>query len=122
VSAVVIIFQILTLRIQGSPNYPAVSLPPPLQRKKETRTRIFPDGSVTQRNLGGKDNLYSSLDLRFTKGFPFGAYKIAPALDIFNLFNSKNFHRPEVTNLIFNFDGAVQRGVGEPRRLQLWEG
>jgi len=81
--------------------------------------RINPDGSVTQRNLGRKDNVYSSLDLRFTKDFPFGAYKVEPAIDIFNLLNSKNFHRPEVTNLIFNFDGTVQSGVGEPRQMQL---
>jgi hypothetical protein len=77
------------------------------------------DAVVTQRNLGRKDNLYSSLDLRFTKDFPYGAYKIEPAIDIFNLLNSKNFHRPEVTNLIFNFDGTVQSGVGEPRQMQL---
>ncbi len=81
--------------------------------------RITPDRSLTQRNLGRKDNLYSSLDLRFTKDFPFGAYKIEPAIDIFNFLNSKNFHRPEVTNLIFNFDGTVQSGVGEPRQMQL---
>jgi hypothetical protein len=82
-------------------------------------TACLADAVVTQRNLGRKDNLYSSLDLRFTKDFPFGAYKIEPALDIFNLLNSKNFHRPEVTNLIFNFDGTVQSGVGEPRQMQL---
>ena len=81
--------------------------------------RINADGSVTQRNLGRKDNLYSSLDMRFTKSFPFGNYRLEPAIDVFNLLNSKNFHRPEVTNLIFNFDGTVQSGVGEPRQMQL---
>ena len=44
---------------------------------------------------------------------------VQPAIDVFNLFNSKNFHRPEVTNLIFNFDGTVQSGVGDPRQMQL---
>ncbi|HXH39150.1 MAG TPA: carboxypeptidase regulatory-like domain-containing protein [Thermoanaerobaculia bacterium] len=81
--------------------------------------RINPDGSVTQRNLGRKDNQFSSLDLRFTKAFPYGRYRLEPAIDVFNLFNSKNLHRPEVTNLIFNFDGTVQSGVGEPRQIQL---
>jgi hypothetical protein len=33
--------------------------------------------------------------------------------------NSDNFRRPEVTNLIFNFDGTVQSGVGDPRQMQL---
>jgi hypothetical protein len=44
---------------------------------------------------------------------------LEPALDVFNLVNSENFRRPEVTNLIFNFDGTVQSGVGDPRQVQL---
>ena len=38
---------------------------------------------------------------------------------MFNLFNSKNLRRPAVTNLIFNFDGTVQEGVGDPRQVQV---
>ncbi len=81
--------------------------------------RINPDGSVTRRNLGRKDNQYSSLDLRLSRGFAVGGIRIEPALDVFNLLNSKNLRRPEVTNLIFNFDGTVQSGVGDPRQMQL---
>ena len=81
--------------------------------------RINPDGSVTRRNLGRKDNEYSSLDLRLAREFRFGGIAIEPAVDVFNLFNSKNLRRPEVTNLIFNFDGTVQSGVGDPRQIQL---
>ncbi|HEY0158675.1 MAG TPA: TonB-dependent receptor [Thermoanaerobaculia bacterium] len=81
--------------------------------------RINPDGSVTKRNLGRKDNEYSSLDFRLSKQFGFGGIILEPALDVFNLFNSKNLRRPEVTNLIFNFDGTVQSGVGDPRQMQL---
>ena len=44
---------------------------------------------------------------------------VEPALDVFNLFNSKNLQRPEVTSLIFNFDGTVQSGAGDPRQMQL---
>jgi hypothetical protein len=81
--------------------------------------RINADGSVTQRNLGRKDNEYSSLDFRLSKEFAFGGITVEPALDVFNLFNSKNLRRPEVTSLIFNFDGTVQSGVGDPRQMQL---
>ncbi|MGZ8853495.1 MAG: outer membrane beta-barrel protein, partial [Thermoanaerobaculia bacterium] len=81
--------------------------------------RINPDGSVTQRNLGRKDNQYSSLDFRLSKDFKFSTYTVQPALDVFNVLNSKNLHRPEVTSLVFNFDGTVQSGVGEPRQMQL---
>ena len=82
--------------------------------------RINPDGSVTQRNLGRKDNRYSSLDLRLSKPFHLaGGLTAEPAIDIFNVFNSKNPKHPEVTNLIFNFDGTVQSGIGDPRQAQV---
>lgn len=81
--------------------------------------RINPDGSVTQRNLGRKDNQYSSLDVRLAKQFHYGAATLEPAIDVFNIFNSKNLRRPEVTNLIFNFDGTVQSGTGDPRQMQI---
>ena len=81
--------------------------------------RINPDGSVTKRNLGRKDNQFSSLDFRVSKEFAYGGVRIEPAIDVFNLFNSKNLRRPEVTNLVFNFDGTVQSGTGDPRQFQL---
>jgi hypothetical protein len=75
---------------------------------------------VTRRNLGRKDNQYSSLDFRLSRQFAVGnGLTIEPALDVFNLFNSENFRRPEVTSLIFNFDGTVQSGNGDPRQMQL---
>jgi hypothetical protein len=81
--------------------------------------RINPDGSVTQRNLGRKDNQFSSLDARLSKQFRTAGVILEPAIDVFNLFNSKNLRRPEVTSLVFNFDGTVQSGVGDPRQVQL---
>ena len=80
--------------------------------------RINPDGTVTRRNLGRKDNQFSSLDLRLSRPFQVSALTIEPSIEAFNLFNSKNIHRPEVTNLIFNFDGTVQSGAGDPRQVQ----
>jgi hypothetical protein len=40
-------------------------------------------------------------------------------VEVFNLFNSKNFLSPEVTNLVFNFDGTIRSGNGDPRQVQL---
>ncbi|HEV7239048.1 MAG TPA: TonB-dependent receptor [Thermoanaerobaculia bacterium] len=81
--------------------------------------RINPDGSVTRRNLGRKDNEYSALDFRVSKQFGVGGMTLEPAIDVFNVFNSANFRRPEVTSLVFNFDGTVQSGAGDPRQIQL---
>lgn len=81
--------------------------------------RINADGSVTQRNLGRKDNQFSSLDIRLSRPFDLGAVQLEPIVECFNVFNSKNLKKPEVTNLIFNFDGTVQSGLGDARQVQL---
>jgi hypothetical protein len=80
--------------------------------------RINPDGTVTRRNLGRKDNKYSALDLRLSKDFKVSALTIEPIIEAFNLFNSDNFLSPEVTNLVFNFDGTIRSGNGDPRQFQ----
>ena len=41
------------------------------------------------------------------------------AIDTFNLFNSKNLKQPQDGNLLFNFDGTLQAGLGDPRQAQL---
>ncbi len=81
--------------------------------------RINADGTVTQRNLGRKDNVYSSLDLRLSREFQLSGVTIEPTIEVFNLFNSNNFLSPEVTNLVFNFDGTIRSGNGDPRQVQL---
>lgn len=74
---------------------------------------------VVERNLGRKDNQFSSLDLRLSKEFQVSGFVIEPSVEVFNLFNSKNFLSPEVTNLVFNFDGTIRSGNGDPRQVQL---
>jgi hypothetical protein len=81
--------------------------------------RIGADGIVTQRNTGRKDNTFSSLDLRVSREFRTGKVGIEPIVEIFNLFNSTNLLAPQTTNLVFNFDGTIRAGLGEPRQMQL---
>lgn len=81
--------------------------------------RINPDGSVTQRNLGRKDNEFSSLDIRVSRRFQVGDMELEGIVDIFNLANDRNQFAPQTTNLIFNFDGTVQSGLGDPRQIQV---
>lgn len=81
--------------------------------------RINPDGSVTRRNLGRKDNEFSSLDFRLSRGFSFGNMTLEPVFEVFNVFDEENFLRPQVTELAFNFDGTVRSGAGDPRQMQL---
>ncbi len=81
--------------------------------------RINPDGSVTRRNLGRKDNKFNSLDLRLSKDFEVGNFTLQPSFEVFNVFDADNFVRPQVTSLAFNFDGTVRSGAGDPRQFQL---
>ncbi len=69
---------------------------------------------------GRKDNSSTPLDLRLSRELRRSArVTVEPIFEVFNLFNSDNFRRPEVTNLIFNFDGTVQSGLGDPRQVQV---
>ncbi len=80
--------------------------------------RINADGSVTQRNLGRKNNKFSSVDLRLSKVFPVGGKDLEVIFEGFNMFNSSNFLKPGAVDLVFNFDGTVQSGLGDPRQFQ----
>jgi hypothetical protein len=78
------------------------------------------DGSIVERNTGRKDNTYSSLDVRLSREFKTGGrVSIEPIVEVFNVFGSKNLLVPQVTNLIFNFDGTVRAGLGDPRQAQV---
>ncbi len=81
--------------------------------------RIQADGSIIKRNTLRKDNEFFTWDLRISKDFNMGGLRIQPIFEVFNLTNSANIKRPEVTNLVFNFDGTVQSGYGDPRQMQL---
>jgi hypothetical protein len=81
--------------------------------------RINADGSVTTRNLGMKDNQFNSVNLRISRPFVFGGVTVEPIAEVFNLFNSRNYKDPVYGNLLFNFDGTVQQGLGDPRQVQL---
>jgi hypothetical protein len=84
-----------------------------------TSDRIRGDGTIVERNTGRKDNTFSALDLRLSRAFKAGAVEVEPILEVFNLFNSTNLKVPQTTNLIFNFDGTITAGLGDPRQMQL---
>jgi carboxypeptidase family protein/TonB-dependent receptor-like protein len=73
-----------------------------------------------KRNSTWKNNEYISFDWRATRPFKFGdRYRLVPAVEMFNTFNNKNNVNPLVTPALFNFDGFLRVGVGDPRQAQL---
>jgi hypothetical protein len=81
--------------------------------------RIQPNGTIVRRNTLRKDNEFFTWDLRVARPFTAGQTTIEPIVEIFNITNNRNIRRPEVTSLIFNFDGTVQSGLGDPRQAQI---
>jgi hypothetical protein len=88
-------------------------------RAASAADRICGDGHILLRNTLRKDNAYFSWDLRFTKPFNLGRQgQVEAILEVFNLTGSDNFRDPSYGNLVFNFDGTIRSGLGDPRQLQ----
>ncbi len=76
--------------------------------------RCFP------RNNFRKVNEYFSFDWRLQRPFRFGErYSIIPIIEMFNTFNTDNRIDPTIGSPLFNFDGFLRQGVGDPRIVQL---
>lgn len=72
------------------------------------------------RNTLRKDNAYFSFDWRIQRPFKLGErFALIPIVEMFNTFNNKNNINPLSTPGLFNFDGFLRQGVGDPRQLQL---
>jgi len=99
---------IVNVRIQARTAQPITSSP-----------RVL-DGNDRGRNWDRKDNAYFSLDWRLQRPFRFGrSYEIIPIVEMFNTFNNANNVNPLSTPALFNFDGFLRQGVGDPRQMQI---
>jgi hypothetical protein len=76
--------------------------------------------TATNRNIDRKDNEYFSFDWRLQRPFKFGErMALMPIIEMFNTFNNANNVNPLVSPALFNFDGFLRFGVGDPLQLQL---
>ncbi len=84
-----------------------------------TSPRVL-NGTDRGRNWDRKDNGYFSLDWRLQRPIRVGARaQIIPTLEMFNTLNNTNNVNPLSTPALFNFDGFLRQGVGDPRQVQL---
>jgi hypothetical protein len=76
--------------------------------------------TATNRNSLRKDNKYFSFDWRLERPIKFGEHMaLTPMFELFNTFNNANNINPLSTPGLFNFDGFLRQGVGDPRQAQL---
>jgi hypothetical protein len=72
------------------------------------------------RNSVRKDNKFFSFDWRVQRPFKLGEHmSLMPVIEMFNTFNNDNNVNPLTTAGLFNFDGFLRQGVGDPRQVQL---
>jgi hypothetical protein len=72
------------------------------------------------RNTLRKNNQFFSFDWRLQRPFRFGErYALIPIIEMFNTFNNANNIDPTIGDPLFNFDGFLRQGVGDPRQVQL---
>jgi hypothetical protein len=82
-------------------------------------TRVV-NGIDCGRNHLRKDNGFFTFDWRGERPIHFGdRYTLTPTVEMFNAFNNKNNVNPLVTPGLFNFDGFLRQGVGDPLQAQL---
>jgi hypothetical protein len=99
---------LVNVRAQGRTAQPITSSP-----------RVL-NGTDRGRNWDRKDNAYFSLDWRLQRAFAVGGRtRIIPSVEMFNTFNNANNVNPLSTPALFNFDGFLRQGVGDPRQVQL---
>jgi hypothetical protein len=93
--------------------------PPAGQRASSPADRVCADGSILLRNTLRKANRFFSWDLSLQRSFSAGRQgRLEAIVEVFNLFNTDNFRDPSYGNLLFNFDGTVRSGLGDPRQVQ----
>ncbi len=80
----------------------------------------FQNGVDTGRNSLRKDNAFFTFDFGVSRPFRFGErFAVIPKVEMFNAFNNKNNVNPLSTPALFDFNGFLRLGVGDPRQAQL---
>jgi len=85
---------------------------------------VIPAGGGTAidcgRNHLRKDNAFFTFDFGVDRPFQLGEHmRLIPRLEMFNTFNNKNNVNPLSSPQLFDFNGFLRVGVGDPRQAQL---
>ena len=102
---------------------------PRVQARSAQPATPGPARTATNRNTLRKDNDYFSFDWRLARPFRFGErYELIPMIEMFNTFNNDNLinslsgagnQNSLTAPSLFDFNGFLRQGVGDPRQLQL---
>jgi hypothetical protein len=80
----------------------------------------FVNGTDCGRNHLRKDNAFFTFDFGVSRPIHLGErFRVVPKIEVFNAFNNKNNVNPLSTPQLFDFNGFLRVGVGDPRQAQL---
>ena len=80
----------------------------------------FVNGVDCGRNHLRKDNAFFTFDFGVARPIHLGErFRVIPRLEVFNAFNNKNNVNPLSSPQLFDFNGFLRVGVGDPRQAQL---
>ena len=100
---------LVNVRMQGRTAQPITTSPRVLNGERP-RPQLGPEGQrSTSRSTGGCSARSASA----------ASGEIIPSIEMFNTFNNANNINPLATPALFNFDGFLRQGVGDPRQVQL---
>ena len=89
------------------------------ERATAPSDRICPNGSILLRNTIRRQNTFASWDVRLSRPFRTRSNGAVEAIvEVFNVLNRDNFRDPSSASLLFNFDGTIRNGFGDPRQVQ----
>ena len=90
------------------------------QRATSSSDRICANGTILLRNTIRRENSYASWDIRLSRPFKLsGRGQFEVLAEVFNVLNRDNFRDPSSASLLFNFDGTIRNGLGDPRQIQV---
>jgi len=90
------------------------------ERATAPTDRICANGNILLRNTIRRDNAFASWDIRLSHPFRTSRSGTVEALvEVFNVLNRDNFRDPSSASLLFNFDGTIRNGLGDPRQVQV---
>jgi hypothetical protein len=118
------------VRMQAHTAQPATSLPTttpsgPVCSPTNANHRVLLNpttGTLVDcgRNFVRKDNGFFAFNFGIARPISLGErMRIIPKLEMFNTFNNKNNVSSSAAPVLFNFDGFLREGVGDPRQAQL---
>ena len=85
-----------------------------------TASPRFVNGTDLGRNTLRKDNAFFTFDFSVYRPFHLGErMQLIPKIEMFNTFNNKNNVNPLSSPQLFDFNGFLRVGVGDPRQAQL---